>query len=257
MIQKIKKLIPLKLRVYISKHFHSPLFYGDSKSEIKRKAIFYNQFVQKDDLVFDVGANMGNRIAPMLNIGAKVVAVEPQEKCHQTLKSKYGNKIEIVTMGLDEQEGFQEFHIADTSTLSSFSTEWIDSVKNDRFSSIKWEKTLRVQMTTLDKLISTYGTPKFIKIDVEGYELNVLKGLTQPIQIISFEYTVPEQTQKVIDCIEQIEKHNNAIECNYSIGESMKLASDNWNSVSRFKEFVQTDSFTNTRFGDIYIRSKN
>ena len=85
-------------------------------------------------------------------------------------------------------------------------------------------------MTTLDKLIEKYGEPVFIKIDVEGFELEVLKGLTRPVKLLSYEYTVPEQIDRVIECMEQIQKVNPKIECNYSIGESMDFALEEWQS---------------------------
>lgn len=97
--------------------------------------------------------------------------------------------------------------------------DWIDAVKQERFKSYTWSAPVKIPITTLDKLIEKYGKPHFIKIDVEGYELEVLKGLTQAINWISFEYTVPEQTQKAIDCILQIQKFNPNIQCNYSIEE--------------------------------------
>ena len=111
-------------------------------------------------------------------------------------------------------------------------------------------------MTTLDQLIRSYGVPSFIKIDVEGYELEVLKGLTSSVNMISFEYAVPEQTTKLIDCIDRIEKNDKYIECNYSIGESMDFALTEWYSVENMKNHIQTVFFTDTEFGDIYVRQK-
>jgi len=45
-----------------------------------------------------------------------------------------------------------------------------------------------VPIKTLDQLIATYGRPKYIKIDVEGYELPVIGGMHAKIDLISFEY---------------------------------------------------------------------
>jgi FkbM family methyltransferase len=226
------------------------------QQELQKRKDFYQNFVSPGDLCFDVGANMGNRIAPLLNIGARVLAVEPQQPCYDFLKSKFGNKIILVTKGLCEEECVRQFHISNASTISSFSDEWINSVKNDRFKEYNWDKTIDVEMTTLDNLIKQHGVPAFIKIDVEGYELEVLKGLSRPIKMISFEYTVPEQTQKVIDCITTIEKNSPDILCNFSIGESMEWAMTNWMTVPEFFEYIQTKEFLDTGFGDIYVKQK-
>ena len=109
-------------------------------------------------------------------------------------------------------------------------------------------------MTTLDALIENYGMPDFIKIDVEGYELEVLKGLTQPIRMISFEYTIPEQYNSVLECIKIVEKVNPYLLCNYSIGESMEWANINWLSIEEFCKLIKTPDFIKTGFGDIYLK---
>ena len=111
-----------------------------------------------------------------------------------------------MTKGLCEKECIRTFHLSNASTISSFSDEWISSVKNTRFKGFNRDRTMEVEMTTLDKLIETYGIPVFIKIDVEGYELEVLKGLSKPVRLISFEYTVPERPDRVIDCIRTVSK---------------------------------------------------
>ncbi len=224
--------------------------------ELERKSNFYSLFINKGDTCFDVGANMGNRIAPLLSIGAKIVAIEPQEICYRHLRRKYGKKIMLVRKGLGESKGFKKFHIADDSTISSFSDDWISAVKKThRFKERSWNKAVLVEMTTLDELVKTYGKPTFIKIDVEGYELEVLHGLTQPVDMISFEYTVPEQPRRAIQCIEQIEKYNPHLECNYSIGEDLAWMLADWITIQEMKSLILTREFSDTCFGDIYIRT--
>ncbi len=251
----VLRIVNLKMR-----YFPSKIQREGREEEIKqigKRKLFYSTFIRNNDLCFDVGANVGNRIIPLLAIGAKIVAIEPQRACYKYLKSKFGKKIEIVTNGLCESECIREFHISNVNTISSFSDEWINSVKVDRFKKYNWNKVVKVEMTTLDNLIGKYGLPVFIKIDVEGYELEVLKGLTKPVKMISFEYTVPEQTNKVIACVEQIEMNTPNIECNYSIGESMVFVSQVWKSVEEIKKHIITKEFIDTRVGDMYVRIKN
>jgi FkbM family methyltransferase len=230
--------------------------FSDESITAKKRSCFYSTFINENDLCFDVGANIGNRIQPLLNLGANVVAVEPQESCRKFLTHRFGTKIKLVAKGLGENEEIKDFYIANSNTLSSFSNDWINQVKNGRFKHNTWNKTVKVEMTTLDQLIRSYGVPSFIKIDVEGYELEVLKGLTSSVNMISLEYAVPEQTAKLIACINRIEKNDKYIECNYSIGESMDFALKKWYSVENMKNHIQTISFANTEFGDIYVRQK-
>lgn len=216
---------------------------------------FYNQFLKKNELCFDVGANVGNRIEPMLQIGAKVVAIEPQKKCYETLQKKFGDRITIVTKGLSDKEEVKEFYISDSTTISSFSKEWIDKVKETRFKYYAWNKVEKVEMTTLDNLITQYGLPSFIKIDVEGYELEVLSGLTKRVKFISYEYTVPEQTDKAIACLQKLILINPDLTANFSVGESMKLESDKWMNATEMLAFMKSKEFIDTGFGDIYIQN--
>ena len=75
----------------------------ERKETLVRKN-FYSQFINKGDFCFDVGANLGNRISPLLEIGAKVIAIEPQEECCKILREKFGNKIELIPLGVGEKE---------------------------------------------------------------------------------------------------------------------------------------------------------
>lgn len=206
-------------------------------------------------MVFDVGANIGNRVAPLLHLGAKIVAVEPQKSCYDELKDKFGKRIILITNGLSDIEGVKKFYVSDASILSSFSEEWINAVKGSRFKQHTWDRVEEVEMTTLDKLIAEYGIPVFIKIDVEGHELEVLKGLSTPIKCISYEYTTPEQTMRAVECITQIEKHNKNIECNYSKGESMRWALEDWLPPEEMKAHILSMNIA-IGFGDIYVRTK-
>jgi FkbM family methyltransferase len=242
-----KAWIPNKLQVSIKQN---------EKNERAKRKSFYSSFIKNGDLCFDVGANLGNRVAPLLDIGAKVVAVEPQEYCYKYLQYKFGKKIQIDNKGLGDCESIQEFNLSKYNVYSSFSTEWINSVKNGRFKGVHWDEIIQVKMTTLDNLIAEFGLPDFIKIDVEGYELNVLKGLSKSVKMISFEFTVPEQTAKAIACIDQIEKIDSNIECNFSVGESMEFALENWISTADIRNQVISDNFASIGFGDIYMRNR-
>jgi len=254
----IKRILGQKSTSRLRKWFPSDVQKRAEIQEIARKAAFYESFVKKGSVCFDVGANTGNRIAPLLQIGAIVIAVEPQDKCFRHLKRKFGNTIILVKNGLGETNGIKEFHISEDSTLSSFSDNWISSVTGtDRFKGKSWVKTVKVAMTTADELIKKYGKPDFIKIDVEGYELEVLKGLTEPIEMISFEYTVPEQPDRALMCLDQIEKHNPQIECNFSIGEDLVWAIPRWVSASEMRALILSQAFQETSFGDIYVRTKS
>ena len=215
---------------------------------------FYKKLINPNDLVFDIGANIGNRVESFLKCGARVVAIEPQPDCVNILKEKFEDNIVIENIGLSEEPGELEMQISTDSTVSTFSKEYIDKTK-DRFKYSKWNGTIKVQISTLETLLAKYGVPKFCKIDVEGYELQVLKGLKTPLPIISIEYCVPELQQQLIDCLQYLNGLDSKSLYNYSIGETMEWALKEWESYENFVSHVNSSEFHNTSNGDIYIKT--
>lgn len=229
-------------------------FEKEEKNNLQRRVAFYKQFLFPGDLVYDVGANIGNRVESFLDLKCKVVAVEPQPDCINELRRKFGNLIKIAEVGLGASESEKTMYISNANTISSLSEEWIKSVKESRFSQYEWNKEIQIKLTTLDFLIKKYGSPKFCKIDVEGYELEVLKGLTSPIPFISLEYTVPEQLDNLLNCISYCNSLNGHYKYNYTKGESMKFELADFISFDEFTALIRTNKFIETSFGDIYLK---
>lgn len=227
----------------------------NKKKLLQSRNAFYASFINSNDVCFDVGANIGNRTESMLAIGAKVIAVEPQKSCIAILEKKFGESITIVPKGLGKEPGFLDMFIATNTTISSFSKDWIDKVKQDRFSEYSWNKTEKIEVTTLDTLIDTYGKPQFIKIDVEGFELEVLKGLSQSVRYVSIEYNVPDNIENTVNCLLKLQQLNANAVCNYSVGESMQWALQQWMPIGEMLNYVKSDVFIRTSFGDLYIQS--
>jgi FkbM family methyltransferase len=136
----------------------------------ERRKEFYGRLFNQRDLVFDVGANLGNRSKVFLELGAKVVAFEPQPYCAAILNEGLGHleSFHLETFALGGQRGKERLFISETHTLSSMSLDWIAAVKKSgRFSQIRWDQSATVRVETLDEMISKHGLPSFIKIDVE------------------------------------------------------------------------------------------
>jgi FkbM family methyltransferase len=218
----------------------------------KNSIKLYSQFIQKGDLCFDVGTNIGNRAELFLELGASIICVEPQKACLHHLNTIFQNNknVTIVPKALADKEGYAMLDVCEEAPiLSTMSDKW----KNEgRFSkNYKWTSTEEVPTTTLDALIEQYGTPVFCKIDVEGFEVTVLKGLTKPIQYISFEFT-REFFNDAKQCIAHLTSLGR-VEFNCSIGEKMKLILPIW--VTPAELYLKLESIEDKHlWGDIYAR---
>lgn len=216
---------------------------------------FYSQFIKPGDLCFDIGANMGNRTKVFLKLGATVVAVEPQGLCMKILRKFYGGdqRVKLIKKALGEVEGQAEMMIGNVHTISSLSKEWIEEVKKSgRFTEYIWNEKQVVQITTVDKLIDQYGTPSFIKIDVEGYEYQVIKGLTRPVHTLSLEFT-PEFIESIYRSINYLSRLGD-IQLNYSLGESMVLALQDWVTQEQMLGILSGYVNDNKTWGDVYVK---
>jgi FkbM family methyltransferase len=223
--------------------------------EDQRMLVFYSQFIKPGDLCFDVGANDGNRTKIFLKLGAKVVTIEPQEECVKSLRAIYSRNPQVVIIpeALGAKDGDIDLMIGNASVISSISEEWINAVKaSNRFPGYSWEQKQTVQMTTLDRVIREHGIPSFIKIDVEGYEFEVLKGLSQPVNALSIEF-VPEVIDTTIKCIDHLNSLGILL-LNYSLEETMQFALDHWVTSEELFAILSSLQVDNNLWGDVYVK---
>jgi FkbM family methyltransferase len=208
---------------------------------------FYRQFIAEGDLCFDVGANMGDRTALFLQLGAKVVAIDPQPDCVQQLKDKFGRNpsVTIEGYGLSSQDGSLELMICDdATTISTFSQKW----QTARFKEYQWNRKVTVPVTTLDKIIAKHGIPSFCKIDVEGFESEVLHGLTRPIKTISFEFTY-EFADDAYENMRYLESLGD-VQFNYTVAENANLKLAHYTSKDTILNHIRHGQ--SDLWGDIY-----
>jgi FkbM family methyltransferase len=158
------------------------------------------------DLAFDVGANLGDHVDLLRAIGCRVVAVEPQPKLAADLEERFAadGDVVIVPKALASAPGSGSLTLSDSHVIASMSDEFRAATgASGRFGASQWTETIEVQTTTLDELIAAHGVPAFCKIDVEGFEREVLGGLSHQIGGVMFEFT-GEVLDTAIACIERL-----------------------------------------------------
>jgi len=187
----------------------------------KMEVDFYRNLLQgfrRNNLILDVGANHGFKTDVYLRLGARVVAVEPDELCQDILKDKflryrlYPRPVTIVGKALSDQNATETMWVdGPGSAFNSLSKKWVETLKQDkaRFecpdSEFNFSQSRTVETTTLDLLIAKYGQPFFVKIDVEGNEVCALRGLKRPVPYLSFEVNLPEFKTEGKQCLKLLE----------------------------------------------------
>jgi FkbM family methyltransferase len=215
----------------------------------------YAPFVRAGDLCFDIGAHLGDRVRAWSRLGARVVALEPHPGMMSWLRRWYGGRedITLLEQAVSAQHGTANLWISRlTPSISTISQEWLATVQqNRRFAGARWEEQIPVRVTTLDALIAQYGKPAFCKIDVEGTELDVLRGLSQPLPALSFEY-IPAVSKTALRCIDRLSQLGD-YEYNWRVSEFPRLHSPVWLRPQEMATKLR-DMPPDGNSGDVYAR---
>lgn len=215
--------------------------------DARRKEVdFYKDFLrgfQPGSLIFDIGANDGTKTDFFLRLGAKVVAIEPDTVNQEVLRQKFlafravKKPVTIVGKAVSDTCSVETMMVdPQCSWMNTLSSKWADclAASPERFEQpVNFCQLKRVETTTLSHLIHTYGSPFFIKIDVEGYEVQVLRGLRHRVPYVSFEVNLPQFRQEGLECIRLLGTLDPEGKFNYAANLGTGLVS-NWLAPTDF-----------------------
>ena len=204
-------------------------------------------------MIFDIGANVGNKSDIYLLLGCKVVAVEPDIRCINILTRRFGkNKnFTLVNKAISNKIGVETFYVSsEGSAFNTLSVKQREELEVDN-QEITFSKKHEVDTVSIDELIKKYGTPNYIKIDVEGYEIQALNGLSESVQLLSFEANLPSFRMESIQCISKLNSLDNSVLFNYVTSDLSEFALQEWQPYSSFLKILETTEF---QYMEIYCK---
>jgi FkbM family methyltransferase len=183
-------------------------------------------------------------------LGARVIAVEPNDACYGALsKLSRSGRITIEKSAVGSAVGTVELHVCEESWLSTVSEQWYEKTQETpSFVSAQWLHTRKVPVTTLDMLSQRHGIPRFVKIDVEGYEEQVLSGMSFRPDFVSFEFhtSIPDIAARCLGCLQ-------GYAFNMIWGQQPEFVFPTWSSPTDVMRRI-TSYPGDVVFGDIFAR---
>lgn len=233
----------------------SLLIYYGRPWRVRAQSRLYRTFVGPGDLAFDIGAHVGNRTRSLRRLGARVVAIEPQPLLSRLLQRQFDADpaVTVVAAALGATPGTATlFASRRTPTVTTLSPGWIERVqRTPGFAKVAWQDRYEVPLTTLDLLIAEHGRPRFCKIDVEGFEAEVLQGLSQPIPALSLEY-LPAAIDVAQAAVRRL-RELGSYRCNVTRGESCRWLWPAWRGTDDTLSWL-AERRPDERSGDVWAR---
>lgn len=213
----------------------------------------YKSLMPRDSLCFDVGANIGEKSEAMLKAGMRVIAFEPNLRVIPELLARCSHypNWRLITAGVHSQPDLLTFFARRSHGQSGFHQQWeTSSVLGESY----------VPAIPLDYAIKSTTAPAYIKIDVEGWEHEVLKGLSTPIRTLSFEFHLhADQIEATRKCLQRLSEISTAYEVNVTPAEQATFLWPDWRPIAETLDWFPGNlrDVLNRPYGDLFIRLRS
>ncbi|MBE0555959.1 MAG: FkbM family methyltransferase, partial [Proteobacteria bacterium] len=210
----------------------------------------FRELIPSNSLCFDIGAHFGAKSETLLLAGMRVVAFEPNPAVVPELNARCASNSDwtLVATALGSTPSIMTMNLHARSGESSLDAAWKGGGN--------FVGAMSVPVTTLDIAIQVFGTPYYCKIDVEGWEDEVLRGLSSPIPLISFEFHINEQiTPRTRECLRLLRRFGPA-RVNVTPAESSAFHLPEWMPIEEFLDWYPGDlerTLPLYPVGDIYV----
>lgn len=209
----------------------------------------YSPFVSPGSLCFDIGAHRGLKTKLFRELGASVIAVEPDSDCIAAITDAFQGdaRVVVVEAACGEADRRKTFFACPLNPQNStLSRRFVET--SGYMVEFQMEEPREVTLVKLDTLIQRYGRPDFCKIDCEGYEPEVLSGLSQPLPVLSFEFRRSDR-DTAFRCVERLSTLNfNRFNLVAATIESLEL--ETWCSASELVRALDRNKVPSV--GDIF-----
>ena len=217
-----------------------------------REVAFYQSLLKgfrAGDLIYDVGANLGYKTNIFLKLGARVVAVDPDPSNKRILEESFlrfrivPKPVTVIGKAASDRSAVATLFVDEPgSAKNTLSQKWVDSLREDtaRFGqTLSFKGSQEIQTTTLDEIVKDHGNPFFIKIDVEGHEPGVLRGLNRPVPYLSYEVNLPEFRSEGLECVAILNKLEPQGRFNYGADCRQGLLLTEWLDAETFSTHLR------------------
>lgn len=230
-----------------------PVKYKEQQIEPNFYRNFLNSHPSKNNLIFDVGANMGHKSIIFSRLAKKVVAFEPSEKLYTFLKNRFiKSNVQLYNYALGSSVSELDFYLVENNeAYNSLNKKHIKTTTAYRgIATLETVKRQKIKVEVVENFIIKYGVPKYIKIDVEGYEYEVLKGLKTLVPLLSFEANLPEFLEESINSINYLDRLS-LNRYNYNFANSNFFLNEEFISKEPAINFLKN---TQLEYVEIYVK---